>query len=148
MGKIRVVEGTIQEIGRESVQEGEDYALSFLKIDGERILDIGCDKFIRSFIKPGVDIKLSIAKGVMSHEIAAVKLADGELLKASKVQLNIMAFQIYCLFLFILACGSYVLLYKSMWITYFVWVLGGAAIFTRLSIGYRYRARRALDIVR
>ena len=32
MGKIRVVEGTIQEIGREKVTEGEDYEISLSKL--------------------------------------------------------------------------------------------------------------------
>lgn len=145
MGKVRVVEGTIQEVGLSSVEDGDEYMLSFIKLNGERIRDIGCEKFVRSFIKEGATVKLSIAKGWLSHEVSAVQLTDGEVIKGPFSRVMAVAIQMYFLFAFILACGSYGLIYKDLWIVYFAWVLGGAVLITRFFIGFRFKARHVLD---
>ncbi|MCO3639695.1 hypothetical protein FA146_22890 [Pseudomonas aeruginosa] len=145
MGKIRVVEGTIQEIGREKVTEGEGYEISFIKINGERIRDVGCEKFLRTFLKLDTTVRISIAKGWFAHEIVAIQLSDGEVLKGSPNTAWANAIQIYFLSVFVLACASYGLIYKDLWIAYFAWVFGGSAVIARFFTGYRLRARRALD---
>jgi hypothetical protein len=145
MGKIRILEGTIQEVGLGSVVDGEDYAISFIKLNGERIRDIGCDKFLRSFIKKDASVKLSIAKGWFSHEILAIKLPDGEVLKGAPGNIQVSAFGFYIFWAFLLACGSYGLIYKGLWFVYFVWIFGASFFITRFFTGFRFKARHALD---
>lgn len=145
MGKVRVVEGTIQEVGQASVRNGENYDLSFVKVDGERILNIGCDKLIRSFIKPGATLKLSIAKGLVAHEIAAVRLSDGEVLRASRIDLNASFFYMYLFFMILLTGVGYGIIFKIGWVAFLIWLFVGSVLLTRYVTNYRYKARRALD---
>jgi hypothetical protein len=114
-------------------------------MNGERIRDVGCDKFLRTFIKQGATVKLSIAKGWFTHQISAIQLPDGEILKGTVATSWVIAVQHYFLWLILLASGSYGLIYMDLWLVYFAWVFGMSAVITRFFTGFRFKARHALD---
>lgn len=83
---IIILDGVVEEIGFGSYSEGER-TLSFIKVNGRRVTNIVCDDFMRSFLKVGRTVKLSLVPGILgAHTLYAAKLADGEVVMRSPVK--------------------------------------------------------------
>jgi hypothetical protein len=83
---IIILDGVIEEIGFGSYAEGER-TLSFIKVNGRRVKNVVCDDFMRSFLKVGRNVKLSLVPGILgTHTLYAAKLADGEVVMLSPVK--------------------------------------------------------------
>lgn len=83
---IIILDGVVEEIGFGSYSEGER-TLSFIKVDGKRIKNVVCDDFMRSFLKVGRSVKLSLVPGLLgTHTLYAAKLEDGEVVMLSSVK--------------------------------------------------------------
>jgi len=83
---IIILDGVVEEIGFGSYSEGEK-TLSFIKVDGKRIKNVVCDDFMRSFLKVGRTVKLSLVPGILgAHTLYAAKLEDGEVVMLSSVK--------------------------------------------------------------
>jgi hypothetical protein len=89
---ILIVDGVIEEIGYGSYSEGER-TLSFIKINGTRVKNVVCDDFMRSFLKVGRQVKLSLVPRIFgTHTLYSAQLADGEVVKLSAVKPIAMTF--------------------------------------------------------
>lgn len=83
---IMILDGVVEEIGFGSYAEGER-TLSFIKVDGKRIKNVVCDDFMRSFLKVGRTVKLSLVPGILgAHTLYVAKLEDGEVVMLSSVK--------------------------------------------------------------
>lgn len=83
---ILILDGVIEEIGYGSYSNG-DRTLSFIKINGKRVKNIVCDDFMRSFLKVGKKVKLSLVPRLLgTHTLYAAQLADGEVVMLSVVR--------------------------------------------------------------
>jgi hypothetical protein len=83
---IIILDGVVEEIGFGSYSEGER-TLSFIKVNGRRIKKVVCDDFMRSFLKVGRTVKLSLVPGILgTHTLYAAKLEDGEVVMLSSVK--------------------------------------------------------------
>lgn len=83
---ILIVNGVIEEIGYGSYSEGER-TLSFIKVNGTRVKNVVCDDFMRSFLKVGRQVKLSMVRSILgNHTLYSAQLADGEVVRLTAVK--------------------------------------------------------------
>ncbi|EJN19603.1 hypothetical protein PMI36_04691 [Pseudomonas sp. GM79] len=79
-----ILDGMIEELGLASYVKGERM-LSFVKISGERIRNVSCDDYTRSFLKVGVKVKLALVRRFFgTHILYAIRLENGEVINRSR----------------------------------------------------------------
>lgn len=90
-------DGLIEEIGLGSYDSGERM-ISFIKINGQRIKNVSCDDYTRSFLKVGAKVKLALVRRIFgTHTLYSIQLQDGEVISQSR------AWPIFLVFMFGLA---------------------------------------------
>lgn len=146
MGKIRVVEGVIQEVSQSIVSnDGQHYGFPFVKIAGERIRDLNCGDLIYSTIKPGSMLRISIIDGWTSKRIAAVQLPDGEILKEELLTSVSHFINTWFLWALIIGCIAFPVFSRNSLVVPFLLTIASVTILTFLLQRYRFKGRKALD---
>lgn len=79
-----ILDGVIQEIGFGSYIDGQRI-ISFVKINGNRVKNIVCDDYMRSFLVVGIKVKLALVRRLQGvHILYSAQLEDGEVVCKGK----------------------------------------------------------------